>query len=75
MLGHSNGLRWLEKKYKRNPRRGLTCSKTDCLLRERIWTIGVINKILFLVEIKFTVARNVARGFTLEKYSEVMVSL
>jgi len=35
----------------------------------------VINKILFLVEIKFTAARNVARGFTLEKYSEAMVSL
>jgi len=29
----------------------LTCSKTDRLLRERIWTTGVINKILFLVEI------------------------
>jgi ATP-binding cassette ChvD family protein len=35
----------------------------------------VINKILFLMEIEFIVARNVARGFIPEKYSEAMVSL
>jgi len=35
----------------------------------------VINKILFLMEIEFIVARNVARGFIPAKYSEAMVSL
>jgi len=52
-----------------------TCSKTDCLRWEKIWTTGVINKILFLMEIEFIVARNVARGFIPAKYSEAMVSL
>ncbi len=35
----------------------------------------MINKILFLMEIEFIVARNVARGFIPAKYSEAMVSL
>jgi len=51
------------------------CSKTDRFPWERIWTTGVINKILFLLEIEFIVARNVARGFIPAKYSEAMVSL
>ena len=59
----------LSKKWKE------TNSKTDRLLWERIWTNGVINKILFLTEIEFIVARNVARGFIPAKYSETMVSL
>jgi hypothetical protein len=36
---------------------------------------GVISKMLFLLEMEFIVARNVARGFIPEKYSEAMVSL
>jgi len=35
----------------------------------------VINKILFLMEIEFIVAQNVARGFILAEYSEAMASL
>jgi hypothetical protein len=42
---------------------------------ERIWTTGVINKMLFLMEIEFIVVRNVAKGFIREKYSEAMVTL
>ena len=49
--------------------------KTDRLLWERIWMIGVISKMLFLLEMEFIVARNVARGFIPGKYSEAMVSL
>jgi hypothetical protein len=35
----------------------------------------VINKMLFLMEIKFIVARNAAKGFIPAEYSEAMVSL
>ena len=42
---------------------------------EKIWTIGVINKILFPMEIEFIVVPNVARGFIPAKYSELKVSL
>ena len=35
----------------------------------------MINKMLFLMEIEFFVARNVAKGFTPAGYSEAMVSL
>ena len=52
-----------------------TCSKTDRLLWERIWTTGVINKNLFLMEIEFIVARNAAKGFIPAKHSEAMVRL
>jgi hypothetical protein len=40
-----------------------------------MWTTGVINKNLFLMEIEFIVARNAAKGFIPAKYSEAMVSL
>ena len=36
---------------------------------------GVINKMLFLMEIKFIVAPNVARDFIPAEYSEAMVNL
>ncbi len=42
---------------------------------ERIWTTGVINKMLFLTEIEFIDVRNVAKGFIPERYSETMVIL
>jgi len=45
------------------------------MVGERIWTNGVISKMLFLLEIEFIVARNVARGFIPAKCSEAMVSL
>jgi hypothetical protein len=43
--------------------------------REKIWAIGVINRILFPMEIEFIVVPNVARGFIPAKYSELTVSL
>jgi hypothetical protein len=39
-----------------------------------MWTNGVINRILFLLEIEFIVVRNVGRDFILAKYSGSMVT-
>ena len=44
-------------------------------LNEIIWTTGVINRMLFLMEIESIDVRNVAKGFIPEKYSETMVAL